>query len=182
MWLHRPMVIRTKTQPTESPRRWRRTPPLSARVFGSARMSVKHKPAFMRTLILSRLLFGIHVTIPSPRDIRDLSSVYMRVLRRICGQVRSGKEVVWTDLEVRSHLQQPSIDCLISRAGIRYAGRVARNSPRAVLALLHSLVLAVSPWRGLPFCWRTFVLYFPATSKAQPDWLTLWMTLGLGTL
>ena len=66
--------------------------------------------------------------------------------------MRCGKEAVWTDLEVRAHLQQPSIDCLISRARIRYAGRVARNSLRAVLALLHS------KGDGEPLAWTALFL------------------------
>jgi hypothetical protein len=124
--------------------------PIACKVFGAASMTLLHRLAFMRSLILSRLLFGLHITIPSPRDIKALNGVYMRVLRRIGDQVRCSAENEMTDIQVRIQLGQPSVDCLLCRARLRYAARLARNRPRAILAILHMKNGAASlPWVSL---------------------------------
>ena len=111
--------------------------PLAFKIFSSALVPLLHKFAFNRTLVLSRLLFGVHLTRPQPRALRKLNGVYMRVLRRIAGDSRYSTDVKWTDLQVRQKLDQPSIDCLIARSRLLLWGRLVRNQPRHVLALLH---------------------------------------------
>jgi hypothetical protein len=64
------------------------------------------------------------------------NGVYMRVLRRIAGDVRHG-HAEYTDIQVRAITKQPSVDCLLARARLQYAGRLVRNRPRSLLALLH---------------------------------------------
>ena len=42
-----------------------------------------------------------------------------------------------TDLQVRVHINQPSIDCIIARARLQFLGRIVRQRPRTLLGLLH---------------------------------------------
>ena len=91
----------------------------------------------MKSLILSRLLFNVHVAVLKGRDLKAFNGVYMRVLRRIHGDIRFCAEVEFTDLQIRAVLRQPSVDCLIAHARLRYAGRIARLRPRDLLGLLH---------------------------------------------
>ena len=115
--------------------------PLSVRVFGSSLISIPHRLAFLRSLILSRLLFNIQTSVPKARDMQALDAVYMKVLRRICGQMRFPCDVELTDLKVRVELQQPSLDCIIAgitaRARLQYLGRVVRQRHRGLPGLLH---------------------------------------------
>ena len=93
----------------------------------------------LQSLILSRLCNGAHVVVPTTGYIRTLQTMYMRVLRRIFGESRY-QRTQHTDLEVRRKMQQPSIDCLLMRARLRYVKRLVCNSPPALLAILASRV------------------------------------------
>ena len=42
-----------------------------------------------------------------------------------------------TDREVRVHMEQPSLDCLVVKARLAFAARLARDRPRQLLAVLH---------------------------------------------
>ncbi len=44
----------------------------------------------------------------------------------------------YSDVQVRAALLQPSLDCLVTRARLLYAGRIMRTRPRSLLALLHA--------------------------------------------
>ena len=105
--------------------------PISLKVFGSELVPTAYKLAFLSSLVLSRLLFGVYVTVPTTKDIRVMSAVYMRALRRIGGRCRYDASSNITDLEVRRELGQPSLDCLIARRRLLYAGRLVRARPRA---------------------------------------------------
>eukprot|EP00973_Karenia_brevis_P002825 383944-Karenia_brevis.AAC.1 len=43
--------------------------PISAKVFGNALIEIRHRLSFVSTLIVTKLLFAVHVTVPSSRDI-----------------------------------------------------------------------------------------------------------------
>ena len=109
--------------------------PLSVKVFGSAQIDSAQKVSFMRSLIESKLFFNIHVTVVSARSLKALNTAYMRVVRRIVDHVRFGPSEV-TDLQARMLLGVPSVDCILCRGRLKYAGRVMRKRPRSVLALL----------------------------------------------
>ena len=109
--------------------------PVAIRVFGSHRISQDLKVALFWSLILSKLLFNIHVVVVGPRYLRALNAVYMRALRRIGGHCNYGDSTI-SDINVRRKLQMPSLDCLMVRARLRYLGRLLRTMPPALLALL----------------------------------------------
>ena len=111
--------------------------PIAMKVFGSPSVPRPLKLHFMRTLVLSKLLFNLHVAVPSARDMKALNTAYMRVLRRIHGDVRFSAGTVLTDILVRTELEQPSVDCLLVRARLRYMARIIRSQPRDLMALLH---------------------------------------------
>ncbi|CAK0862941.1 unnamed protein product [Prorocentrum cordatum] len=108
--------------------------PLASKVFGSVVMDASLKIWLMHSLVLSRLLFNVHVVVPTRRYLQVLNGMYMRVLRRVGDAPRFGHSE--TDLEIRTRLKQPSLDCLVMRARLRYLGRLVRSSPPALLALL----------------------------------------------
>ena len=59
----------------------------------------------------------------------------MRMLRRIAGEMRFDNTVV-SDLEVRTRLQQPSIDCILIRKRLRYVARIVKAMPQSLVAFL----------------------------------------------
>ena len=110
--------------------------PLATKFFGSDSIERRHRISMMISLILSRLLFNVHITVPTIRDMKAFNAVHMRVLRRIIGDMRFSADVVHTDRRVRDILVQPSIDCILTRARLKYAKRLLVNRPRALVALL----------------------------------------------
>ena len=74
--------------------------------------------------------------VPTNRYIKQLNSVYMRVLRRIANACRFGHGK--TDYEVRLQLGVPSVDCILMRARLRYFKRIAMTKPVSLMALLAS--------------------------------------------
>ena len=111
--------------------------PISCKVFASHLIQTCHKLYFMQCLLLTRLLFNIHVLVPSPRHLKCLNAVYMTVLRRIFGEPRFAA-TPHTDREVREALRQPSIECLIARLRLKYCARLVRTRPQALIAILHA--------------------------------------------
>ena len=108
--------------------------PIAMKVFGNAAISQDLKLLFCASLILSRLLFNAHIVVPTARYLKIIGEVYMRVLRRVANECRFEKCL--SDAGVRAKLKAPSIDCLMMRARLRYLGRVLRNKPQALLAIL----------------------------------------------
>ena len=111
--------------------------PLALRVFGSEKVYFELKLTFLWALVLSRLLFNVHIVVPTARYVKVLNAVYMRVLRRMAGCCNYGEKTI-SDIAVRKKLQLPSLDCLLVRARLRYLGRILRRKPPALLALLGS--------------------------------------------
>ena len=106
------------------------------KVFGSPAVGTTLKLQFMWSLVLSRLLFNVHTTVPTPKYIKQLNNVYMHVLRRIADKCRFERTV--RDIEVRQILCMPSIDCIIMISRLRYLSRLVQSRPPALLALLSS--------------------------------------------
>jgi hypothetical protein len=94
-----------------------------------------------------------------PNELAKLNGAYMRVARRIAGQSRwsakpeksdsnpSGHH--YSDLEVRQMLCLPSLDCLIRKARLAYAARLANQKSCAPLRAL----LSVRGKGGQPMPW-----------------------------
>ena len=89
----------------------------------------------MVSLVLSTLLFNAHVRVLTGRELSILNAVYMRVLRRITDKVRFDSDTI-SDYRVRCLACQPSIDCLLQRARLKYLGRLSRSSNKPLLAIL----------------------------------------------
>ena len=111
--------------------------PIAQKVFGSALVPLVHKLIFARTLLCTRLLYGVYVLVPTPRQLQRLSQVYMVVLRRFADEPRFGR-TEHTDREVRELLGQPAIECVISRMRLLYAARLNKHRTAALLAVLHA--------------------------------------------
>ena len=58
------------------------------KVFGAPRVSLVLKLIFFASLVLSKLTYNAHVVVPSPRYVKMLNAVFMRVLRMIAGHCR----------------------------------------------------------------------------------------------
>ena len=110
--------------------------PIAFTIFGNKTYEVKDRISLFFALIVSRLLYNVHVwTEVSVGALKRLNGMYMRGLRRIGGWARIGRTL--PDLEVRRRLGVPSLDCLLARARLKYLRSVlAAPSPltRAALA------------------------------------------------
>ena len=111
--------------------------PLAHKLYGSALVSVRHRLHFFRTLVMSRLTHNLHVCALSARTLKRISAVYMRGLRRIHGSMRFSTDNALTDLGVRRALGVDSVDALLLIARMRYLGRLVRQRPPTLVALLH---------------------------------------------
>ena len=99
--------------------------PLAVKVFGKSSIRTWLRMALMRSLVLSRACFNLHISVPGPWLLKRLNRVHMRVLRRISRCING----VDTDgvgrphqsnRAVRQMLGQPSIDCIAARARLKY--------------------------------------------------------------
>eukprot|EP00973_Karenia_brevis_P017885 2456427-Karenia_brevis.AAC.1 len=66
-----------------------------------------------------------------------LNGMYMRVLRKISGQIRSGEHGP-TDREVRESMGAPSIDCIMRRQRLLYLPRLLQHGPPSLAAMLQA--------------------------------------------
>eukprot|EP00973_Karenia_brevis_P012585 1707249-Karenia_brevis.AAC.1 len=110
--------------------------PIAVKIFGSAHVGTWLKLHFLYSLVLNRLLYKVQLWLPEPKSMLKLNVVYMRVLRRIDGCVRYDSTCERTDYEVRERLGQPSIDCLLVKARLKYLGRLVRIQHPTLLAIL----------------------------------------------
>ena len=112
--------------------------PIAMKVFGSELIDQAYKMSFLHSLVLSRQHFNAHIAILKSKDLRVLNSTYMRVLRRISGQMLySSSADNQTDIQVRRRMGAPSVDCMLMAARLRYASRVVKLSPPSLIAVLH---------------------------------------------
>ena len=109
--------------------------PIAGKIFSSHVISQSLKTTFLWSLVLSRLLFNVHILVPTPKLLASLNQVYMRVVRRIMNMSRysAGCE---SDLAVRRVANAPSIDCIISKARLRYLARVLKAPASTLRAIL----------------------------------------------
>jgi hypothetical protein len=113
--------------------------PIATRIFRSHFIGPWLKLHFMSSLVLSRLLYNTQTWVQELPAMRKINGVYMRVLRRILGDCRYGP-CVFSDLEVRRQLGQPSIDCLLLRRRMHYLRRLVHHRHKSlieVLSLVH---------------------------------------------
>ena len=106
-----------------------------------------------------------------PRALCELSSVYMRTLRRVAGEMRfSALQCRLTDLEVRKMVNEQSFDCCLARARLNLLAAVLR-APSPPLRCL----LSVRGPRGEQLPWVDLVVQdmvalreFYPTKLAEP--------------
>ena len=116
--------------------------PLASKIFGSKSVYIAIKCWFLQSLIITRLIFNVHLWVCRPPELAKLNGPYMRALRRISGCVRCSSthletgEKNKTDLEVRVMVGAQSIDSLIVQARLQYACRLANNDKAAPLKSL----------------------------------------------
>jgi len=112
--------------------------PLSTKVLGSKALSIKRRIGLAWSLVISRLVFGVHTwTEFSGQARRILNNVYMRVWRRVLGDPRF-QRTAWIDAEVRNLLGVPSLDCYIRQRRLIYFSRLTRVDFDALHAVLQA--------------------------------------------
>ena len=102
--------------------------PLALRVFGSHHLALQVRMSLLSSLLLTKGLFNAHVYGHDHGQIKSLNIPYMRALRRITGHMRFGEATI-SDIEMRKLANMPAIDCLLTRARLKYARRVFCYAP-----------------------------------------------------
>ena len=119
--------------------------PLAVKVFGNKRIRTWLKMALMRSLVLSRPCFNLHISVPRPWLFKRLNRVHMRVLRRITRCINGVDtdgvgQPHHSNRAVRQMLGEPSIDCIVARARLKYWRRVMTSGPPMIRALIWNRV------------------------------------------
>ena len=68
--------------------------------------------------------------------VKKLNAVYMRVARRIAGDMRYGQNSCATSLQVREKLCIPSIECKMRQLRLKYLSRLCAHGPSILKILL----------------------------------------------
>ena len=127
--------------------------PLAVRVLGSLSISRNRRIRLSWSLVMSRLLFNVHVWSCFAGKARTtLNVTYMRVWRRVAGNPRY-ERTSWTDLDIRIRLQVPSIDCIVRKRRLCYLARVAKCKFDA----LHAALQAFGP-KGQRMPWIDLII------------------------
>ena len=85
------------------------------KVLSSLSLGIQRRVRPAWSLIMPKLFYNVHVWSRFQGKPRNISNaVYMRVWRRILGDPRHGR-TTWSDSQVRSMLQVPSIDTHVRR-------------------------------------------------------------------
>ena len=122
--------------------------PLVNAIFASTCVPTSLKLRFADSLVFSRLFYNVHTWVTnSTFAIKTINKVYMQVLRQVCNKCRHQAHNNLSDIGVRQLLQAPSVQCILRRKRLIYAGRLMQHGPPALLALLQSRVgLQSIPW------------------------------------
>ena len=88
--------------------------PLATKIFGAPQLPRELRRRLFVSLVLSRLLFNVHIVTPTRKLVSALNDVYMRGLRRLYDQCRYGH--CDSDRAFREVVREPSLDCVMSRA------------------------------------------------------------------
>jgi hypothetical protein len=111
--------------------------PLAVKVFGTLSIARGVRIRLAHALVSTRLLYNVQTWSSLTSCMyKKLNHVYMRVLRRIAGACRFGKECKWSDLDVRRVLHAPSLQCLITQRRLLLLGSVLRNGSPALCSAL----------------------------------------------
>ena len=112
--------------------------PLASKVFGSAAIARGTKVRLGTSIIVSKLLFGVHVwSTFSGSARRALNKVYMKLWRRIAGDPNFGS-AKFSDLRVRQLLRIDSLDCAVRCRRLKYLSRIMHARVPELHALLNA--------------------------------------------
>ena len=128
--------------------------PLAKKVFGQPKFPVELRLFLLCSLVLSRLLYGVHTwSRISIEGYKRLNAVYMRALRQVAGCCRFKAGNNLTDYEVRVLLKRSSLQWLISKARLMMLIPLLTAGNPATLAMLASQTKSGSrlPWVQLLF-------------------------------
>ena len=124
--------------------------PLSKKVFGNARIDRGARHRLLVFLVLSRLLYNVHVWSSVPIvAYAKMNAFYMRGLRRIAEAQRFQQSGHGSDEKIRLVLRAPSLQCLILRRRMLLLSSVARHAPpflTSLLAARDSSAVQCLPW------------------------------------
>ena len=130
---------------------------LARPVFGNPVFSVSLRLKLGKSLVLSRLLYCVHVWSNfSPWALRKLATVYHRLLRHIAGQswrgeLKDGKRYM-SDLEIRVMLGMPPLEHLIAQRRLIYLIQLLRSDASYLRALLATQEATKHGWTKLLIC------------------------------
>jgi len=115
--------------------------PLVNTLFASASVPTTLKLRFADSLVFSRLFYNVHTWVANNTfAMKTLNKVYMQVLRQVCNKCRYQARNNLDDISVRRLLQAPTVQCILRRKRLIYAGRLMEHGPPALRALLQTQV------------------------------------------
>jgi hypothetical protein len=125
--------------------------PIATNFFASPAITKHTKVRLAQSLVFSRLLYCTHVWSKfEGAPFRVINNVYMRVLRRICGDVKKGKPQL-NDALVRKQLNVPDLENLVRCRRLRYLSRMLRANQSTLHNLLKvtNINQGYTPWLRL---------------------------------
>ena len=106
------------------------------KVFGSKAISTRQKIRLGFSLVVSKLLYNVHVwSTFLGRHRTMLNTMYMRLWRRVSSDPRFGRPC-YSDLEIRKYIGVPSIDCIVRRRRLIYLSQMLRSDVLPLQALI----------------------------------------------
>lgn len=146
-------------------------------MYGSGYIDRFLKLQFANSLVFSRLFYHAQLVVPTVSYMRALNNVYMRVMRRIADKMRFSADAM-SDLNVRTSLRVPSVDCRLLKMRLLYLLRVLQSHPLTLLALLAVKVNRKHlPWTSLIVADLIFVREHVEDCKTLPsasDYPAVW--------
>ena len=145
--------------------------PLSSKIFGSCRIHRDIRMRLFSCLVISRLLYNVHVWSVLPRSAYEkLNAVYMKGLRRIAGMMRFKSTGHGYNEQVRRELDAPSLQCLIVRRRLLLLSSLSQFAPplfSTLLAARDSTHTQCLPWVRLVMHDLTTMFFRHAANLAE---------------
>ena len=155
--------------------------PIAMKVLGRQTLARLQRIRLASALVFSRLFYNTAVwSSISTWSLGKLNAMYMRVLRRILGATRFDDTCAMTDLQVRTLIGMPAIECYISRLRLSYFASMLTSPAFTLRALLAITAPDGSrlPWwsllvADLQLLHDTFPRRFAELGRPQRD--TAWL-------
>ena len=112
--------------------------PIAFNILGNATLSLKYRLKLAWSLVMSTLLYNVHVWSRFDGRARSmLNTMYNRVWRRVYGKPRYGRSDI-SDVNVRIELSIPSLDCYMRERRLKYLSRMCKLDLPPLMALLQT--------------------------------------------